>query len=88
MLTLTTNEVPTSYTRTSGNMFYLNGTTPNYIIMVIPTTWTTPSIGNPAGGVINLGKEKSSISISGISGITFDVYSTTSTQSINNVYIN
>ena len=89
MLTLTTNEVPTSYTRTSGNMFYLNGTTPNYIIMVIPTTWTTPSIGNPAGGVINLGKEKSSISISGISGITFDVYSTTSNNCIiRDVYIN
>ena len=89
MLTLTTNEAPTNYTRTSGNTFYMNGQTPNYIIMVIPTTWTTPSIGNPAGGVINLGKEKSNISISGISGITFDVYSTTSNNCIiRDVYIN
>ena len=67
----------------------MNGQTPNYLIMVIPTTWTTPSIGNPAGGELNLGKEKSNISISGISGITFDVYSTTSNNCIiRDVYIN
>lgn len=89
MLTLTTNAAPTNYTRASGNKFYMNGPTPNYIIMVIPTTWPVPVIGNPAGGELNLGKEKSNVKINGIPGVTFDVYSTTSDKAIiREVYIN
>lgn len=89
MLTLTTNAAPTNYTRASGNKFYLNGPTPNYIIMVIPTTWPVPVIGNPAGGTIGLGLEKTNISISGISGVKFNVYSTPGGDAtIKEVYIN
>ena len=89
MLTLTTNAAPTNYTRASGNKFYMNGPTPNYIIMVIPTTWPVPVIGNPAGGTIGLGLEKTNISISGISGVKFNVYSTPGGDAtIKEVYIN
>ena len=87
MLTLTSNNVPTQYTQSSGNKYQIPGTTPNHLIMVIPTTWTVPVIGNPAGGTIGLIKEKSSVSITGISGITFDVYST-DIATIKEVYIN
>ena len=89
MLTLTTNAAPTNYTRASGNKFYLNGPTPNYLIMVIPSTWTVPVIGNPAFGQMALTKEKSNVTINGISGVTFDVYSTASNNvTIREVYIN
>ena len=88
MLTLTSNNAPTQYTQASGNKYQIPGTTPNYLIMVVPTSWSVPVIGNPAGGQIALGKEKSDISITGISGVTFDVYSTASEATINEVYIN
>ena len=88
MFTLTTNTAPTNYTQASGNKYTLTGETPNYLIMVIPSTWTVPVIGNPAGGEMALTKEKSGISISGISSITFDVYSTSSEATIREVYIN
>ena len=87
MLTLSSNNAPTNYTRSSGNKFTIPGETPNYLIMVIPTTWSVPVIGNPAGGELALVKEKSNISISGISNITFDVYSTDIAE-IQEVYIN
>ena len=88
MLTLTSNNAPTQYTQASGNKYQIPGTTPNYLIMVVPTSWSVPVIGNPAGGQIALGKEKSDISITGISGVTFDVYSTVSEATISEVYIN
>ena len=88
MFTLTSNAAPTNYTQSSGNKYTLTGETPNYLIMVIPTTWSVPVIGNPAGGEMALTKEKSGISISGISNISFDVYSTASEATIREVYIN
>ena len=87
MFTLSSNYAPTNYTRSSGKKFTIPGTVPNYLIMVIPSTWSVPVIGNPAGGELALVKEKSNISISGISNITFDVYSTDIAE-IQEVYIN
>lgn len=92
MFTTQSNSIPSTWTKASGNKYTLTGETPNYLIAVIPTNmsgWNVnTTMQNPAGGVLALGLEKSNITIDGISGVTFNVYSTASEATIREIFIN
>ena len=91
MYTTTTNSMPTEYTHTGdvGLDVTSTGTRPNYLIMIIPTSWNKPVIyGQFNDGEIIMTIEKQNISITGISGVTFNVYSGTGLISDSQVFIN
>ena len=91
MYTTTTNSMPTEYTKTGNNGLNVasTGTTPNYLIMIIPSSWTKPEIYTQLKDAeIIMTLENQNISITGISGVTFNVYSGTGLISDSQVFIN
>ena len=88
MMPLPSDNPPTNYTRASGNKYEIPGETPNYLLMIVPTTWPEIVIGNPAGGTIGLGLECTNVTINGIPGVKFNVYSSPGPGNIKFVYLN
>jgi len=74
MYTTNTNTFPTQYS-ISGLDVSGTGTRPNYLIMIIPSTWSAPTIGGQFGGEIPMSLLKQNVTITGISGVTFNVWS-------------
>lgn len=77
MYSTTTNTVPTQYSRNGNNGLNISGTgtRPNYLIMIIPSSWPVPTvwdgskIGEICGAIL-----KENIVISGLPG-TYKVWS-------------
>lgn len=91
MYTTTTNAIPTEYSKDGSNGLDVSvtGTRPNYLIMIIPSTWSEPSIRDQSLiGEYIMTLEKQNVIITGISGVTFNVYSSTNKISISKVFIN
>ena len=92
MYTTTTNAIPTQYSKSGDNGLDVSGTgtRPNYIIMIIPSTWSVPTIWDSTKqGEIGKTLEKQNVTITGISGVTFNVWSSQGSGiSDGQVYIN
>lgn len=91
MYTTNTNAVPTQYSKSSDNGLDVTGTgtRPNYLIMIIPSTWNKPIIWSQTKDAqVTMTLEKQNVTITGISGVTFNVYSGTGEVSDNEVFIN
>ena len=91
MYTTTTNAIPTQYSVSGNNGLDVSGTgtRPNYLIMITPSTWSKPIIyGQLKDAEITMTLEKQNVTITGISGVTFNVYSGTGEISDSKVFIN
>ena len=91
MYTTNENSVPTEYTVSGDNGLDISetGTRPNYTIMIIPSTWSKPTIYcQLKDGEVGMTLEKQNVTITGISGVTFNVYSGTGENSDSKIYIN
>jgi len=91
MYTTNTNAIPTQYSKSGDNGLDVSvtGTRPNYLIMIIPSTWSTPKIyGQLKDAEITMTLEKQNVTITGISNETFNVYSGTGEISDSKVFIN
>ncbi len=91
MYTTNTNAVPTQYSKSGDNGLDVSGTgtIPNYLIMIIPSTWNKPTIyGQLKDAEVGMTLEKQNVTITGISEITFNVYSGTGEMSDSKVFIN
>ena len=91
MYTTTTNAIPTQYSVSGNNGLDVSGTgtRPNYLIMIIPSTWSEPIIWSQTKDAqVIMTLEKQNVTITGISGVTFNVYSGTGEVSYSKVYIN
>lgn len=91
MYTTNTNAIPTEYSKDGNNGLDVSGTgtRPNYLIMIIPSTWSKPIIyGQLKDAEVGMTLEKQNITITGISDVTFNVYSGTGEMSDSQVFIN
>lgn len=91
MYTINTNAIPTQYSKSGDNGLDVSGTgiRPNYLIMITPSTWSKPTIyGQLKDAEITMTLEKQNVTITGISGVTFNVYSGTGEISDSKVFIN
>ena len=91
MYTTTTDAIPTEYSSSGDNGLDVSGTgtRPNYLIMIIPSTWSVPTIWDSTKqGEIGKTLEKQNVTITGISGVTFNVWSGTGKISDSKVFIN
>lgn len=91
MYTTTTNIIPTQYSKSGDNGLDVSetGTRPNYLIMIIPSTWNKPIIyGQLKDAEITMTLEKQNVTITDISDVTFNVYSGTGEISDSKVFIN
>ena len=86
-----TNVIPTQYSKSGDTGLDVSGTgtRPNYLIMIIPSTWSKPTIyGQLKDAEITMTLEKQNVTITGISNGTFNVYSGTGEISDSKVFIN
>lgn len=88
MYTSKNNSTPTQYNRNSDGLDISGtGTKPNYLIMILPTTWTVPIIWSETKDAkVGMTLEKQNVSIIGLTG-TYNVWSGTGEISDSKIYI-